>query len=158
MIIPLENRDGKSEFFRSIRTISKISNWHHSEVWAYFNRHNCELCVIIIPRKKNGVGDWARIWLVDNDFLNKQKFTPLWNLSLFQRKEHWVVSDDNSTQKQGVDDWEGFFRSVNNNCLNNHQFTPLLSLISFQWIEMWVFPDDDSAQKQGQRIRRGFGQ
>ena len=53
MKIPLEKSwcEMGRWFVRSIRTVSKISNWHLSEVWVYSNAPTCRLCLIIIPLK-----------------------------------------------------------------------------------------------------------
>ena len=52
--------------------------------------------------QKQGVGDQAWIWLVNNNFINNQKFTPLQSLSLVQHIELLVVPDDNYARKQGA--------------------------------------------------------
>ena len=54
------------------------------------------------------MGDWAGFrQLVDNKCLKNQQLTPLFSLSLFQRTYIWVVRDDNSAQKQEVEDQTG---------------------------------------------------
>ena len=55
--------------------------------------------------QNQGVEGFGR--LVNNNCLNNQQFTPLLNVSIYQRIELWVLRDDNSSQKQKVEDWEG---------------------------------------------------
>ena len=58
------------------------------------------------------------------------------------------MTDDNSAQNKGVEDWAVFGQSVDNNCLNNQKFTPLSNLSLYQRTELWVVPDDNFTQKQ----------
>ena len=54
--------------------------------------------------KNRGVVYWAGFGeSVDNNYHNKQLLTSLLTLSLFQRTELWVVIDDNSVQKKGME-------------------------------------------------------
>ena len=48
------------------------------------------------------------IWSVNNNCINNQKLKHLSSLSLLQWTEMWIVPDDNSVRKQGVEDWTQF--------------------------------------------------
>ena len=86
--------------------------------------------------------------LGNKNCLKNQPLTPLWDLSLFQWKEQWVVPDYNYARKQVMEDRVRIW-SVDKNCPNKKQLKLLWSLSLFQLTEQWVMPDDNSDQKQG---------
>ena len=60
--------------------------------------------------QNNGMEYWAGFGQsVNNNCLNNHQLADLLTLSLFQYIELWVFPDDNSVQKQGVEDIGGIW-------------------------------------------------